>query len=115
MGLIKFWKKFFLRLQNSEVTYWDAKWIYSIWMKNALSITPNVNLVKNIGFGVDATHTKASHDVPQLEILGLTLPILHPGKIKVSSSLDRKTFLKRFKFTFKKKVLLILKLIMGGG
>lgn len=112
---IRFWKKFFLRLQNCEVTYWDAKWIYSIWMKNALSITPNVNLVKNIGFGADATHTKASHDVPQLEILGLPLPILHPGKIKVSSSLDRKTFLKRFKFTFKKKVLLILKLIMGGG
>ena len=27
------------------------------WMSKSLTATPNVNLVKNIGFGKDATHT----------------------------------------------------------
>lgn len=110
---IKFWTKFFLRLQNDEVTYWDAKWIYSIWMNKGLSITPNVNFVKNVGFGMDATHTKASHDIPKLEIASLSIPLIHPCEIVVNSRLDRKTFIKKFKFTFKKKILLIKKIITG--
>lgn len=114
-GEIEYWKKFFIRLQRSEVTYWDAKWIYSVWMRNALSITPNVNLVKNVGVGSDATHTKTYFDIPQLTIQRLPTTLAHPKKMLVDHILDRRTFTKKFQFTFKKKVLLILKILMGGG
>lgn len=36
---------------------WDYQWTYCILKNNGLSIFPNKNLVSNIGFGPDATHT----------------------------------------------------------
>ena len=110
---IKYWEKFFTRLECNKVTFWDAKWIYSIWLNKGLSITPSLNLVKNIGVGNDATHTKASHDIPSLKINILHHPLKHPSKFLVCSRSDRETFVKKFKFTIKKKFLFILKLMLG--
>jgi hypothetical protein len=42
---------------KTEVTWWDYQWDYSRWTNNGLAIVPNVNLVENIGFGAQATHT----------------------------------------------------------
>lgn len=53
-----FWKIFFLGLNTNKYSFWDAKWVYAIWKNNGISITPNVNLSSNIGFGKEATHTK---------------------------------------------------------
>ncbi len=39
---------------------WDFPWIYSCWTHGGLSVVPAVNLVENLGFGPDATHTKDS-------------------------------------------------------
>lgn len=35
----------------------DVRWCYAIWSHSAVCITPNVNLISNIGFGPDAGHT----------------------------------------------------------
>jgi hypothetical protein len=111
---IKYWNKFFLRLESNEVTYWDAKWIYSVWLRNAYSITPNQNLVKNIGYGSDATHTKSLIDIPHLRLNTIKIPLSHPGSIRIAVDKDRKTFLCKFKFTAKKKFLYILTLLLGS-
>jgi len=37
---------------------WDYQWIYANFNNNGKSVFPSINLVKNIGFGVDSTHTK---------------------------------------------------------
>ncbi len=39
---------------------WDFPWIYSCWTRGGLAVTPSANLVENIGFGSDATHTTNS-------------------------------------------------------
>jgi hypothetical protein len=36
---------------------WDVQWQYAVLSNNGLSIIPNVNLVSNIGFDLNATHT----------------------------------------------------------
>jgi hypothetical protein len=36
---------------------WDFPWIYSCWTFGGLTVMPAVNLIENIGFGPDATHT----------------------------------------------------------
>lgn len=38
-------------------TEWDYEFTSTIWKFGGLTATPNVNLVTNIGFGPDATHT----------------------------------------------------------
>ncbi len=53
-----FWRERFAAVQATEKSHvWDYQWILACWRQRALSIYPNVNLVSNIGFGDDATHT----------------------------------------------------------
>ena len=103
-----------MRLELNQVTYWDAKWIYSVWLRNAYSITPNQNLVKNIGYGSDATHTKSLFDIPHLKLNTIKIPLRHPGSNHIAADKDRKTFYRKFKFTAKKKFFYILKLLLGN-
>ena len=43
---------------RGDADVWDYQWFYTVMLNNGLSIAPNVNLVKNIGFEDNATHTK---------------------------------------------------------
>lgn len=97
----KYWKRFFIGLRAGKYTYWDAKWLYSIWRCNGVSITPNVNLSRNIGFGQSATHTKSFNEGHDLEIISLTMPIRHPPEIKIQEQADFFLFNSRYKPTFK--------------
>ena len=36
---------------------WDFQWVYCRWKNNGLTIIPNINLVKNLGFGKEATYS----------------------------------------------------------
>jgi hypothetical protein len=56
----RYWLRYFKSLYTHKRTAWDAKWIFAMWNAGGISITPNVNLVQNIGFGPDSTHTFAS-------------------------------------------------------
>lgn len=54
----KYWQKIFKAMKNQGIDTWDYQWTFTAWNNNWLTITPNVNLVSNIGFGIDSTHTK---------------------------------------------------------
>ena len=53
----KFWADNFQNVYDGLTDTWDYQWTYACWCQGALSIVPNSNLVSNIGFGADATHT----------------------------------------------------------
>jgi hypothetical protein len=55
----KYWTKIFDQMYRQEIDTWDYPWTASAWFHGGLTATPNVNLVSNIGFGEDATHTKS--------------------------------------------------------
>jgi hypothetical protein len=46
-----------------------------------LCITPTANLISNIGFGVEATHTTYNSIYANLEARGLQLPLIHPAYV----------------------------------
>ncbi|MFM6438983.1 MAG: glycosyltransferase family 2 protein, partial [Microcystis panniformis] len=49
------------------------------WIQNGLTILPDVNLVSNIGFGEDATHTSSSKSrVANLPVKEINFPLKHP-------------------------------------
>ena len=54
-----YWKKVFERVRQNEINSWAYRWTFSTWKHTLLTVTLQKNLVKNIGFGPDATHTKA--------------------------------------------------------
>ena len=53
-----YWHFIFKEAHDNMINTWDYQWVYSIWKNKGVTIIPNVNLVKNIGFLKTATHTK---------------------------------------------------------
>lgn len=67
---------------------WDYQWVYHLWNKNMLSIAPRINLVRNLGFGDQATHTVFVSHLAELESSSLTFPLRHPGVLGARRDLD---------------------------
>ncbi|MGB7345245.1 MAG: glycosyltransferase family 2 protein [Pirellulaceae bacterium] len=71
---IEYWTRIFNDCHTGNVSSWAYPWQLSCWMNHGLTVLPDVNLVTNIGFGDDATHTKqqtqnshlASHSIDQI-------------------------------------------------
>jgi hypothetical protein len=59
-----YWTEIFdqIHANPEEVMAWDYQWTYKCFSQSGLCIMPNKNLVSNIGFGTDATHTKEKSD-----------------------------------------------------
>lgn len=51
------WGAIFRSIQNEKFDAWDYRWQFTSWKYGWVNIVPNSNLVKNIGFGENATHT----------------------------------------------------------
>jgi hypothetical protein len=49
---------------------WDTDWEIKRALVGGLSVTPSVNLIANIGFGPDATHTRRADDLRSLTPVG---------------------------------------------
>jgi len=52
-----YWRKIFSMLATGKFDAWDYQWMLTHWRHNAMCVKPTQNLVENIGFGSDATHT----------------------------------------------------------
>lgn len=93
----KYWYKELSKALEQTFNSWDYQWFYSIWKNNGIIIRPNINLIKNIGFDINATHTSRSKRIYQNMILGnVVKPYKHPLKIDISYDIDYKCSKKRF-------------------
>ncbi len=89
------WNHYFFQLFKQEVDTWDVQWVYTIWNQDGCTIQPEVNLVTNIGFRQDATHTTATNSlVGNVPSTNITFPLNHPTVIDIDNSYDWHTFLK---------------------
>lgn len=84
------------KVREFEMTYqgkidtWDYQWQFSQLMQSGLSIIPEKNLIRNIGFGADATHTfdrKSSHAHATTQ--ALSFPLIHPPYIMANPAYDQ--------------------------
>ncbi len=77
----RYWNKIFERVRAKQIDSWAYPWTASVWFKGGLTATPNVNLVSNIGFGAESTHT-ASADSPLADMATNSLGnITHPRSV----------------------------------
>ena len=72
-------KNIFQKAYDDLIDTWDYQWGFACWIQSGLIILPQVNLVKNIGFSEEGTHT-ISPDSPFAEISVETVnfPLKHP-------------------------------------
>lgn len=78
MKAIAFWHKIFDYTYAGNIDTWDYQLLFASWLQNGLHILPNVNLVSNIGFGVDATHTKTVRKCANMPVEEIGFPLHHP-------------------------------------
>ncbi|MDJ0661023.1 MAG: TylF/MycF/NovP-related O-methyltransferase [Crocosphaera sp.] len=87
---LAYWTDLLERTYQGEMDTWDFPWCYSCWLQNGLTILPDVNLVSNIGFGIDATFKKVSHPLANLPIQSIG-KIKHPEFVMVNEAADAYT------------------------
>lgn len=93
----RYWLKFFRGLQGGKYTFWDAKWLYSIWNRDGVSITPNFNLSTNIGYGETATHTKELTQTHAMPIYSIGNLDKDPGSMEIQTAADHYLYLNFYK------------------
>ena len=84
-----YWQDIFDRQSVGQINTWDYSWTFACWLNRGLTILPRRNLVSNIGFGHDATHT-FDRNSPMAD--RLTYPIKvskHPADIERDRSADQ--------------------------
>ena len=76
------------KIQNDakKKSYWDYQMQIHLFQNNALTIHPAVNLISNIGFDAEGTHTLTNDGRGDKETQPI-LPLIHPNEIKVKNSL----------------------------
>ena len=65
--------------QLNIVDSWAYRWGFSMMTNSGLCVTPNANLVENIGYGEDATHTAEEWKGPSVS--HIEMPLVHPQKV----------------------------------
>jgi ADP-heptose:LPS heptosyltransferase len=82
------WTKTFVNIEKHETDTWDHQWTYCIYNNGGLSIIPNQNMVSNIGFGADATHTTTSNQYANIVPKPIQFPLKHPKEVKQDKEAD---------------------------
>jgi hypothetical protein len=91
----EYWHKIFDQVYaaHGDIDCWDYQWTFAIWAQNGLAIWPSTNLVSNIGFGVDATHTKSIENrLNSFPTVRMSFPLKHPPYMVPNVEADRVLF-----------------------
>jgi hypothetical protein len=74
-----YWTGIFEATWAEQNSSWAYRWTYSAWVNSALTVLPSVNLVSNIGFGGEATHTRNRRNrFAALPLAAMAFPLRHP-------------------------------------
>jgi len=75
---VRYWARIFQSVYEGHIDTWAYQWTFACWVQSGLSILPNANLVSNIGFHGDATHTKGSSRFANMPTEAIEFPLQHP-------------------------------------
>jgi hypothetical protein len=79
------WKDAF----EGRVDTWDFQWHYAVMSQHGLAVVPRRNLVSNIGFAADATHTRDINSAKaNVSVAELDAHLLHPPFVASNPAVD---------------------------
>lgn len=74
----RFWRAILERVYRGQVDTWDYQWAFACFVQGGLGVVPVENLVTNVGFGSQATHTVSESVVANMPAAALPTPLVHP-------------------------------------
>ena len=79
---ISYWRRALAGVYKNRIDTWDYQLTYLHWLQGWLSVVPYTNLISNIGFGKDATHTlDTGHALANVSNEQLSFPLIHPTEV----------------------------------
>ena len=79
-------------VRTGQPDSWAYRWSFTVALRDGLSITPAVNLIRNVGFGPEATHTLSSHNPRANVPTNSILPLHHPQDVTPDRAVERQIF-----------------------
>jgi hypothetical protein len=83
------WHRIFEAVHHGKIDTWDYQWIFASWMEGWVSVMPSVNLISNIGWGPDATHTFGGGDLGNMAVENISFPLIHPQGVYRNTRADK--------------------------
>lgn len=89
-GVANYWERRFDQVSHGLLDTWDYQWTFACWLQNGLQVIPDANLVSNIGFDHEATHTKNRNTAStELPVGSMAFPLKHPPVVMRNLRADR--------------------------
>lgn len=89
-GAVSYWTRVFDGMHDGTgPDTWDYQWFYTRLTNNSLNIIPRFNLVSNIGFGAEGTHTMEPDPRLTPFAKSIEFPLQHPGSFLPLRSVDQ--------------------------
>ncbi len=87
---VQYWKSVFDRVHQGKLDSWGYGWFFSSLIQNQFNIMPVGNLVSNIGYVQNATHTQdtTSH-LSNLSVTAAKFPLRHPLVVSHHQKFDK--------------------------
>ena len=87
------WKHFDFSLTSVEAQkhIWDFQWMKTVKRNGGVAVLPKVNLVSNIGFDADATHSSTRSRYADIPTVSIEFPLMHPTRIEADRAADNYT------------------------
>jgi len=76
-----YWTEIFENTYQNKINTWDYQWAFACWLQKGLSVLPNVNLISNIGFNEEATHTESNSPFANMSVNSMNFPLDHPPSV----------------------------------
>jgi hypothetical protein len=102
---VRHWRRVFEAVHGGKIDTWDYQLNLAMWVNGMVSILPQQNLVTNIGFGADATHTNSVSRFADLPTVPMRFPLRHPSAVQVCAAADDFTASEMFLRSFASRAL----------
>lgn len=94
---VDYWSNIFDKVHAGEIDSWAYVWTFSCWANKGLTALPTKNLVKNVGFDGDATHTvNVNEKIEAMQAENLSWPLVHPYDVVRNTDADYYTDMYHF-------------------
>lgn len=101
----RYWRIQFDLTYQDKINTWDYQWMFICWKMGFLTVLPKTNLITNIGYDDNATHTIG--DTPEFILQAspqaLAFPLKHPQHILRNTQADKLINKIVYHLTFKAK------------
>ena len=84
-----YWRHSFDAVYDGSLDTWDCSWTFAALINGMVQVVPNVNLISNIGFGPNATHTHIVGIHANMPTQPIVFPLKHSSFVLADHQADR--------------------------